>query len=169
MTAKEILSPGKTVAERRPVRMVEADMPLLEVLPRLLDTPMREIGVSDGNMSIGVIDQSSMLEGLGRMIAARDDCSTITVECRPEDYSASMLAHAVEDSDAHLVDMITTPQDDGNMHVTLRVRHNDPSAAVRSLERYEFRVVDAHGNEDGSRDATIAAERLLALQTLLNV
>ena len=169
MTAKEILSPEKTVTERRPVRMVEADMPLLEVLPRLLDTPMREIGVSDGNVSIGVIDETSMLEGLGRMIAARDDCSTITVECRPEEYSASMLAHAVEDSDAHLVDLITTPQEDGNMQVTLRVRHNDPSAAIRSLERYEFRVVDAHGNEDGSRDAAIAAERLLALQTLLNV
>lgn len=169
MTAKEILSPGKTVMERCPVRMVEADMPLLEVLPRLLDTPMREIGVSDGDVSIGVIDQASMLEGLGKMIAARDDCSTITVECRPEEYSASMLAHAVEDSDAHLVDLITTPQDDGTVQVTLRVRHNDPSAAIRSLERYEFHVVDAHSNEDGSRDAAIAAERLLALQTLLNV
>ncbi len=50
MTAKEILSPGKTVAERQPVRMVEADMPLLEVLPRLLDTPQRELGVSDGDV-----------------------------------------------------------------------------------------------------------------------
>lgn len=169
MTAKEILSPGKTVAERRPVRMVEADMPLLEVLPRLLDTPRREVGVSDGNVSIGVIDQASMLEGIGRMIAARDDCSIITVECRPEEYSASLLAHAVEDSDAHLVDLITTPQEDGNVRVTLRVRHSDPSAAVRSLERYEFRVVEAHGNEDDTRDAEIAAERLLALQTLLNV
>lgn len=169
MTAREILSPGKTVAESRPLRMVEADMPLLEVLPRLLDTPMREIGVSDGEVSIGVIDQASMLEGIGKMIAARDDCSTIIVECRPEEYSASMLAHAVEDSDAHLVDLISTPQEDGNMQITLRVRHSDPSAAVRSLERYEFRVVDAHGNEDESRDSAIAAERLLALQTLLNV
>lgn len=169
MTAKEILSPGKTVAERCPVRMVEAEMPLLEVLPRLLDSPRREIGVSDGDVGIGVIDESSMLEGLGKMIAARDDCSTITVECRPEDYSASMLAHAVEDSDAHLVDLITTPQDDGFLQVTLRVRHSDPSAAIRSLERYEFHVVEAHGNSDASRDAAIAAERLLALQTLLNV
>lgn len=169
MTAKEILSPGKTVAERRPGRMVEADMPLLEVLPRLLDEPRRELGVSDGGISIGVIDQSSLLEGLGRMIASRDDCSIITVECRPEDYSASLLAHAVEDSDAHLVDLFTVPSDDGGMHVTLRVRHRDPSAAVRSLERYDFHVVEAHGAGGGLRDAEVAAERLLALQTLLNV
>lgn len=44
MTAREILSPGKTVADRNPRRIVEADMPLLELLPRLLDTPGREVG-----------------------------------------------------------------------------------------------------------------------------
>lgn len=169
MTAREILSPGKTVAEKRPARMVEAEMPLLDVLPRLLDAPGRELGVSDGSVSLGVIDQASLLEGLGRMIAARDDCSVITVECRPEDYSASLLAHAVEDSDAHLVDLLTSPLEDGRLQVVLRVRHNNPDAAVRSLERYDFHVVDAHGSGGGLRDAEIAAERILALQTLLNV
>ena len=49
------------------------------------------------------------------------------------------------------------------------MRHRDPSAAVRSLERYDFHVVDAHASEGGLRDAEVAAERLLALQTLLNV
>lgn len=169
MTAREILSPGKTVAERNPRRIVEADMPLLELLPRLLDTPGREVGVNDGTTSLGVVDQTSMLEGLARMIAARDDCSEVTVECRPEDYSASVLAHAVEDSDAHLVDLFSTPSEDGRIRVTLRLRHSDPSAAVRSLERYDFKVVEAHGSSDGMRDAEIATERLMALQALLNV
>lgn len=169
MTAREILSPGKTVAERKPARIIDADMPLIEVLPRLLDTPMREVGVSDRGVSLGVIDQTSMLEGLGKMIAARDDCSVVTVECRPEDYSASLLAHAVEDSDAHLVDMLTTPAEDGKIRVTLRVRHSDPTAAVHNLERYDFHVVYAHAAEGISSDAEIAVERLLSLQTLLNV
>lgn len=169
MTAREILSPGKTVADRKPLRTVEADMPLLELLPRLLDAPGREVGVSDGEKALGVIDQTSMLEGLARMIAARDDCSEVTVECRPEDYSASVLAHAVEDSDAHLVDLLSTPSADGRIRVTIRLRHSDPSAAVRSLERYDFHVVEAHGAGDNVRDARIASERLMALQTLLNV
>lgn len=169
MTAKEILSPGKTMANGSPVQKVGADMPLLDVLPRLLDAPGRELGVDDGGVSIGVIDQASALEGFGKMIATRDDCSVITVECRPEDYSASMLAHAVEDSDAHLVDLFTVPSDDGNIIVTLRVSHQDPSSAVRSLERYDFHVVDAYGSGNVVRDAEVAAERLWALQTLLNV
>lgn len=169
MTAREILSPGKTVAQRKPQRSIDADMPLLEVLPRLLDAPRREVGVCDGDVSLGVIDQTSMLEGLGRMIAARDDCSIITVECRPEDYSASQIAHAVEDSDAHLVDLFSAPDHDGRLRVTLRVRNTDPSSTVRSLERYDYQVVEARGSAEGRYDATIAAERLMALQALLNV
>lgn len=169
MTAKEIISTEKRNVERHPSSTIEASMPLLEILPRLLESPVREIGVRDGAEELGVIDESSLLEGLGKMIAARDDCSVITLECRAEDYSASLLAHAVEDSDAHLVDLLTTPGNDGNITVTLRVRHNDPSAAVRSLERYDFHVIDAHGAGSRLRDAEISAERLLSLQTLLNV
>lgn len=169
MTAKEILSVGKTVDQCHPASMVEANMPLLEILPRLLDTPMREVGVSEDGVSLGVIDQTSMLEGLGRMIAARDDCSVITLECRPEDYSASLIAHAVEDSDAHLVDLLTSPGEDGHMVVTLRVRHNDPTAAIRSLERYDFRVTEAHGSGSELREAELSEERLMALRALINV
>lgn len=169
MTAKDILSPGKTAAHSKPGRTVQADMPLLELLPRLLDTPGREVEVNDGTLSLGVVDQTSLLEGLARMIAPRDDCSEVTIECRAEDYSASSIAHAVEDSDAHLVDMLSTPSSDGHIRVTLRLRHSDPSAAMRSLERHDFSVVEAHAASDGMRDAEIAAERLLALQTLLNV
>lgn len=169
MTAREILSPGKTAAESKPLRSIDADMPLIEVLPRLLDTPRHEVGVTDGEISLGVIDQTSMLEGLGRMIAARDDCSVITVECRPENYSASLLAHAVEDSDAHLVDLFTVPDDGGGLKVTLRVRNTDPTLTVRSLERYNYHVVEAHGSGSGYVDAGIMTERLLSLQALLNV
>ena len=169
MTAREILSPGKTVAESRPVRSIDADMPLLEVLPRLLDTPHREVGVSEDGVSLGVIDQTSLLEGLGRMIAARDDCSVITIECRPEEYSASVLAHAVEDSDTHLVDLLSVPDEEGRLKVTLRVRNTDPTSTVRSLERYDYHVVEAHSARASMYDATVAEERLLALQTLLNV
>lgn len=152
-----------------PAMKVDSDMPLIDVLPRLLDTSERELVVTEEGEVQGIIDQTSLLEGLGRMIAPRDDSSVITVECAPEDYSASVLAHAVEDSDAHLVDLFTTPGENGNLLVTLRVRHADPTAAVRSLERYDFHVVDAHASGDVMQSVEIATERLLALQALMNV
>ena len=127
---------------------------------------MLDVVEPDGSF-VGTIDQTSMLEGLGRMIATRDDCSVVTVECRPEDYSASLLAHAVESADTHLVDLLTVPTSGDRVQATLRVRCSDPSPVVRSLERYDFTVTGAHGTADA--DMVLAAERLAALNAFLNV
>lgn len=169
MTAKDIISPLKPEASGFVRKAVEADMPVLDVLPRLLDSPDRRLGVTDNGTPLGIIDSDSMLEGLGRLIAARDDCSVIVLECLPEDFSASMIAHAVEDSDAHLVDMLTTPSEGGRLRITLRVRQSDPTPAVHSLERYDFKVVEAHGCASSLSNTAVAIDRLLSLQTLLNV
>lgn len=169
MTAKDILSFRKIEDGAFPDTIVESEMPVIEIIPRLLDTSTRELGVTEDGENIGIIDQTSLLEGIGKMIAARDDCSVITVECSPEDYSASLLAHAVEDSDAHLVDLLSVPGENGRMIVTLRVRHSDPTAAVRSLERYNFQVLEAHSSSDHIQSMEIATERLLSLQALMNV
>lgn len=169
MTAKEIMTYTGSTAKSTTSATVEWDMPVTDVLPRLLDSSSHELKViEDGNV-IGLIDESSLLAGLGRFIAARDDCSFITVECSPTDYSASMLAHAVEDTDAHLVDLISTPSDNGMLRVSLRVRNSDPSSTVRSLERYGYDVVETHAASDMMQSVEIATERLLSLQTLMNV
>lgn len=169
MTAKDILSAYKKPEECHPAVTVESDMPVLEVLPRLLDTPMHEVGVAEDGINVGIIDERSLLEGLGTMIASRDDCSVITVECAAQDYSASLLAHAVEDSDAHLVDLFSIPAEENKIRVTLRVRHSDPTAAVRSLERYGLDVVEVHAAGSVIQTMQIATERLLSLQALMNV
>lgn len=169
MTAKDILSIRKPEEGKMPNSKIDSDMPLLNIIPRLLDSKKRELTVVEEGEKIGIIDESSLLEGIGRMIAARDDCSVITIECAPEDYCASVLAHAIEDSDAHLVDLLSAPGENGRIRVTLRVRHSDPTAAVRSLERYDFHVIDAHSSGDTIQSMEIATERLLALQALMNV
>lgn len=169
MTAKDILSHRTPEKGEFPKIKIEAEMPLLDVIPRLLDTSKRELTVMDEGTALGIIDQTSLLDGIGKMIAARDDCSVITLECKPQDYCASLLAHAVEDTDAHLVDLFSAPGENGNITVTLRVRQSDPSPVVRSLERYDFNVVDAHSSGSTFQSMEIATERLLALQALMNV
>ena len=169
MTAKDILSLRKPESSQLPDPKIESDMPILDIIPRLLDSNKRELTVVEDDEPLGIIDQASLLEGIGRLIAPRDDCSVITLECAPEDYSASALAHAVEDSDAHLVDLFSTPGENGQINVTLRVRHSDPTAAVRSLERYDFHVLEAHSSGDTIQSMEIATERLLSLQALMNV
>lgn len=167
MTARDIISREQGWQGMAPVRNVPAEMPVVNVLPRLLDTADGRLGVKAGEELVGVVTRDSMLEGIGRMIAGRDDCSVITLECAAGDYSASRIAHAVEDSDAHLVDLWSVPADGGKVRVTLRVRRDDPSPAVHSLERYGYEVTDSYGN--GNSDEELSAMRLLELRTLLSV
>lgn len=167
MRAKDVLSLTQWRSADLPSRCVSAQMPLLEVLPLLLDTPDRRLTVQDDEKVLGVIDESSMLTGLGTLLSARDDSSEIVIECFPEAYAASSIAHAVEDADAHLVDLISHPSRDGKIRVTLRVRHSDPTAAVRSLERYGYEVIEANGPQYS--DAQLSAERLSNLRLYLNV
>lgn len=167
MRAKDVLSPRLPETPLLPMKSVDSEMPLLEVLPHLLDAPGRMLGVEDNDGKLGVIDGVSLLEGLGRLIAPRDDSAVITIECDPANYSASAIARAVEDVDVHLVDLISHPAEDGSIHVTLRLRSLDPTAAIRSLERYGYRTVEATAASDS--DASILSERLASLQALLNV
>ena len=175
MVAKEIIAPAIRTAGMIPIVKVGENMSVIDVLPRLLDSPERVVGVVEEPFSdiggkdklLGVIDSESMLEGLGRMIAPRDDSSVIRIECAPVEYSASSIARAVEDSDTHLVDLLSVPDKDGHLSVTLRVRSLDPSAAIQSLERYGYRVVESSASS--YRDYEIAASRLLELQTILNI
>lgn len=167
MKARDAMSSNIQTGKELPRRCISPEMHLLDVLPLLLETPERRLTVRDNQKALGVVDESSLLESLGRLLPARDDSSVIVMECRPEEYSASAIARAVEDADAHLVDMISRPSDDGRISVTLRVRLTDPSAAVRSLERYGYDVVDSGGR--AIANSAIAEDRLNALQVYLNV
>lgn len=167
MKARDAVSAVRMQEQTAGMPTVSGGMHLLEVLPRLLESPQRELAVTEEENDVGIIDQSSMLEAVGHMIAPRYDCSVIELECAPADYSASQLARAVEDSDMHLVDLLTAPGAEGRLHVTLRVRCEDPTPAVHSLERYGYEVSEVYGHE--AAEPTAAIERLLALQALINV
>ena len=69
MIARDAISRIKKTGADMPVRTVGEDTHLLDVLPRLLDAPGRELLVEGGEGAVGVIDQTSLLEALGRMIA----------------------------------------------------------------------------------------------------
>lgn len=166
-TAKEIMTSTMPVQTEVASREVEGSMPLVDVFPLLLDTPDNRLGVKDGENHIGEIDAESMLRGLGSLISTRDDSCVITLQCAPGDYSASRIAMAVEDTDTHLVDLWTHPTDDGMVEVNLRVRRDDPSTVVHSLERYGYEITSASGKS--YRDAETTALRLLELKTLLGV
>lgn len=168
MTARDAISLTRGVDNGNVSTEIEGGTHLLEVLPRLLDSPEHLLRVcSEGDLAGGVIDETSLLEAMIHQIAPRYDCCVIEMECAAADFSASLIARAVEDSDVHLVDMLTNPGEAGRIRVTLRVRCEDPVATVHSLERYGYEVSASYGGNGAASSA--AFERLLAVQTLINV
>ena len=82
-------------------------------------------------------------EILAHLFPHVDDSCRLVMTCRKEDYSASIVARAVEDCDAHLLNLNVTSQvtDSGDMVVELRVGINNGESVARSLARYGYEVV----------------------------
>ncbi|MCM1337821.1 MAG: hypothetical protein NC187_07940 [Candidatus Amulumruptor caecigallinarius] len=98
------------------------------------------------------------------------EASELTLVCPAADYSASRIAHAVEDCDAHLLNLnVTAGSAPGGLTlVHLRVTHREPAAVARSLERYGYEVVDStaasgHDDSDEARRRALEAAHYLSL------
>ena len=80
-----------------------------------------------------------------RLFPAVDDSCRLTVSCRRGEYSASRIARAIEDCDAHILNLNVTLDTDpaGSITVDLRVNRTDIGAICRSLSRYGYDVTSA--------------------------
>lgn len=105
-----------------------------------------------------------------RLFPERDEASELSVACYRGDYSASRLARAVEDADAHLLNLNLTSEitPAGEIVVDIRVSHRSPSSVVRSLERYGYNVIQIRESGSSDNDSTLA-DRASELLAYINV
>lgn len=86
-----------------------------------------------------------------------DECCELTIAVSAADYSASTIARAVEDADAHLLNLnvtADTPSTPGLIIVDLRINHRVASAVARSLERHGLTVTAIHNGTDYDSELT---------------
>lgn len=100
------------------------------------------------------------------------DESHILLGCRREDFSASRIAHAVEDCDAHLINLnvLAMEHPQAEIIIDIRVNRRNPVEVARSLRRYGYDVleIDNDGSEDDGGDNTLR-ERIDQLLHYLNI
>jgi hypothetical protein len=91
---------------------------------------------------------------INRLFPQMEDCSTIVIGCNHIDYSASRIAHAVEDCNAHLLNLnVTSTQHEGvDMVIELRVNCREVTTIARSLTRYGFSIIDFSSSNDASQE-----------------
>lgn len=108
---------------------------------------------------------------------AAGDSSRLLVGCRREDYSASRIARAVEDCDAHLLNLNITSMGDAGADsvpeypviVDLRVSHRNADSISRSLERYGYTVLDVLNDDNCEGADSLSRQRIDQLIRFLEI
>lgn len=104
----------------------------------------------------------------------RPDASDMLVACPRDNYSASAVARAVEDADAHLLNLNVTalkvhPDDDTTILIALRVSRRDAASVARSLARYGFHTLDFTTPDAVAADLDAARARAAELLRYLEM
>ena len=107
------------------------------------------------------------------LYAPAAEASHLLVACRRADYSASRIAHAAEDVDAHVLNLnvtaLTLDDADDCVVVALRVSHREAASVARSLERYGYEVLDFEGTGIAAADDAGARSRAAELLRYLEM
>lgn len=99
------------------------------------------------------------------------EASTLVVACRRQDYSASVIARAVEDCDAHVINLnvLATSAEYDIVQVALRIDHRNPASVARSLQRFGYEVVDMDIPDGYDADTETARSRANELLRYLEI
>ncbi|MGM9843363.1 MAG: hypothetical protein ACI30S_03980 [Muribaculaceae bacterium] len=123
------------------------------------------------NHIISKKDGSAPVKGdlFDRRFPVNIDATEMVIACDPDDYSAALIARAVEDCNAHVLNLNLTGErtDKGDLIVDIRVNHRNGDHIARSLERYGFEVLDYAGTDDDDDDT--ARERALEILKILDI
>lgn len=99
------------------------------------------------------------------------DSSTLLLTVAPAQFSASELARAVEDCDAHLLNMNVTSRRTPQGHFVLHIRvdRRNPAHVVRSVERFGYNVIEVDAPDEGSEADNTARDRVKQLLRILEI
>ena len=105
-------------------------------------------------MTKEITRKASKKEQLEAFFPPNPESSRLMIGVARGDYSATRIAHAVEDADASLLNLnVTSLGGEGSrLVVALRVDHRDPERVARSLERYGYEVTEMVGLDDPLAD-----------------
>jgi hypothetical protein len=162
---KNLLEPS---ADNASLETVDAAMPLVNLISTISNASEGRLAVTENGQRIGTLTAQSLLSGLSTLTASDDDGSVVEMHCPTANYSASEIARATEDVNVAISDLYTHPDGNGALLITLRLRTDDPSAAIRNLQRYGYEVTDSYTHRP-NMSITTAIERFAALQAILNV
>lgn len=102
---------------------------------------------------------SDIQREFSRLFPNLPETARISVVCRAGDYAASRIARAVEDCDAHVLNLNVTDESEpgGQVVADLRINRRHVQTVVRSLARYGYVVRDVDNDVTDQPDESLEA------------
>ncbi|MDR3061040.1 MAG: CBS domain-containing protein [Dysgonamonadaceae bacterium] len=116
---------------------------LLEVLRVMSKENLTVLPVvsEDGNY-LGAVTLSILVEKLAEATQAASNGALIAIEMNSQDYDLSQLSHLIESNNAKILSLLSYPVlETSKLTVLVRIDLEDASPVLRSLERFNYRVL----------------------------
>ncbi len=93
----------------------------------------------------GAVPIHTAVVAMARLCHTASPGAIIELEIVDEDYSATELSRLVEDNGCRVINLLARPDaTTGLWRVCLRIDRGDATSVLRSLERFNYRVVSCH-------------------------
>lgn len=109
---------------------------------------------------------------MSRLYPEIEEWLLLKLTCRRDNYSASMLARAIEDCDAHVVNLNVTSENVGENNdpvIEVRLTRVALTSVERSLARYGYEVLESQSSRDNDADDDTIIDRFNHLMRYLEV
>ncbi|GHU89556.1 hypothetical protein FACS1894155_06770 [Bacteroidia bacterium] len=116
---------------------------LLEVLRVMSKENLTVLPVvsEDGNY-LGAVTLSILVEKLAEVTQTASQGALIAIEMNSQDYDLSQLSHLIESNNAKILSLLSYPVlETSKLVVLVRIDLEDASPVLRSLERFNYRVL----------------------------
>ena len=129
---------------------VRADSHILEVLNRMAQLSLDILTVvSADNEYLGSESMCSLLFPFSTFCHTSQPGAIIEIAVRPGEYSATEICRLVEDNNSKVVSLFSFPDgESGMLTVAIKIDREDASSVLRSLERFNYRILRCYQHQD---------------------
>lgn len=123
---------------------------LIDVLHIFNESKANVCCVLDENFEwIGIINKTSVLEGLAQSLTVAQTGSILLVEMASHQYSSTEMARIIEGEGSQILGLwLTNLEESGRIRASIKLNTQNAERIINGLQRYGYEVIAAFGDDD---------------------
>jgi CBS-domain-containing membrane protein len=133
---------------------VTDDQHIYEVIELLSRLELTLVPVLDREKHyLGVITQEELTQHFAHLSAMQQPGGIIELEMNERDYSLSQISQIVESNNARILSLyVSSNGEHAKIRVTLKINLTDVTSVMETFDRYNYKAVSLHLNDDSMED-----------------